>query len=249
MFQPPPMSRPRTAIPALRRGQTSRAAVLRALVEHHEWLVPVSFFPRDRVACAGKVSFGPRSHMPPGELWIFTESATVHAAIAHGAVLGSYVSSVSGTELFELVTDEVRLLRVNPSGYADDLLAFEPESFAELRAWSERIRQERRLLGAAVDAAALRAHPELHVPLLPDGRMIAKPGHEGFAQPGVVCTSLDCYEAFIGALDPSLAAQLKHVVVDGETFVRDMSRQREVDALYFNPFGPAPTRTWARASI
>jgi hypothetical protein len=249
MFQPPPMSRPRTAIPALRRGHASRAAVLRALVEHREWLVPVSFFPRERVATCGKVSFGPRSHMPPGELWIFTETATVHAALAHGAVLGSYVPSIQGTELFGALTDEVRLLRVNPSGYADDLLAFEPESFPELRAWADRVRHEQRLLGTKVDPAALRACPELHVPLLPDGRMIAKPGHDGFAQPGVVCTSLDCYEAFVGALDPGLAAQLRHVVVDGETFLRDMSRQREVDALYFNPFGPAPTRTWSRAAL
>jgi hypothetical protein len=243
------MSRPRTAIPALRRGEASRPVVLRALVEHREWLVPIQFFSREQTATASKVSFGPRSHTPPSELWVFTEAATVHAAIAHGAVLGSYVQSVAGIELFGAITDELRVVRINPSGYADDQLAFEPESYPELRTWASVVRRERELLGAGVDRAALAAHPELHVPLLPDGRMIAKPGHDGYAQPGVVCTSLDCYEAFVGALDPSLATQLRHSVVDGSTFVNEMGRQREVDALYFNPFGPGLCRTWARSAL
>ena len=246
MFQPPPMSRPRTAIPALRRGQASRASTLRALAEHREWLVPVGFFPTETIARAGKVSFGPRSHVPPNELWLFTESATVHAALAHGAVLGSYVPSIPGTELFANLGEPWRVVRVNAGGYDDDLLVFEPETYTELGAWARIVELERLLLGKGLDTSALRAHPELHIPLLPDGRMIAKPGHEGFAQPGVVCTSLDCYEAFVGALDPALSAQLRHVVLDGEHFLGEVARQREVDALYFNPFGPGLSRTCPR---
>ena len=219
------------------------------MAEHREWLVPVSFFPAERVATATKVSFGPRSHVPPHELWIFSESATVHAALAHGAVLGSYVPSIAGTELFAMLGDDVQVLRVNPAGYEDDLHCFEPDAFAELRTWAGTVRNERSVLGGGVDAQALRAHPELHVPVLPDGRMIAKPGHVGFAQPSVVCTSLDCYEAVVGALDPGLAAQLRHVVLDGTRFLEEVARQRDVDALYFNPFGPGVTRTCARSVL
>ncbi|MAC27848.1 MAG: hypothetical protein CMH59_15430 [Myxococcales bacterium] len=248
------MSRPRAQILAHGRGEASVEAVYRSLAEHREWLVPLGFFPRRELAAACKVAFGPRHQIPHAELWVFTEQATATQAVQEGALLGSYILSIPGTRLFAELPEKVDFheLRINAGGFQEDLLRFERAQFDRLARWAALVATEEHLADAKASEEGLREalgrHPEFHVPLMPDGRMVAKPGHDGFAQPGVACTTPDSYTAFVGALDPALAGQLTQRVVDGTGFRQEVARQ-DIDALYLNPFGPGPTRTLPRATL
>lgn len=222
--------------------------VLRSMMEHTEWLVPIAYFEREELQKANKVSFGPRHQVPPVELWLFTEQATAQQAVVQGALLGSYVASVPGHRIFARLPADTELVRVNGGGFEEDLLSFERQAFPMLHQWANTLQLEASLVDPSACGEKLRAHHEFHVPFMPDGRMIAKPGHEGFAQPGVVCTSPDSYEAFVGALEPALAAQLSHAVLDGGG-LRERLGGQEVDALYFNPFGPGRCATLPRSVV
>ncbi len=216
-------------------------------MEHSEWLVPIHFFPQGELQSAHKVAFGPRHQIPPAELWVFSEQGTAQQAFSQGALLGAYVASVPGCRLFRGVPEDITRVKINGGGFDEDLLEFDRAGFDQLSEWAATIDLEASFADPDGNACRerIRKHAAYHVPLMPDGRMIAKPGHGGFAQPGVICTSADNYEAFVGALEPELAAQLTHSIVDGGGLWRELGGQ-EVDALYINPFGPGRTVTLPR---
>lgn len=249
MVTPPPMSQVRALVHAKVRGEVDVDAVLRAAVSHRGWLVPVQHLERGRVQEGYKVSFGPRQQVPVGELWVFSEQATANQAISQGALLGTYLAGMDGTEVFGELHADIQRVRINPGGYPADELAYERgEGFALIGRWAAIVSLERCLaMHAQFDGAVstrLRAHESYHVPLLPDGRFIAKPGHEGFSQPSVVCTSPDSFNAFLNVLEPSLVDQIRRECWNGAALRDELARQ-QVDALYLNPVGPGPTRTWS----
>lgn len=246
------MSIPRALLLAHQRGEASVNQVLRGMMSHKGWLVPVNFFQPEEVRDTYKVAFGPRHQIPHAELWIYTEQGTATYAVQQGALLGAYVTMIPGTVLFQRMPEAAQTLKVNAGGYEEDLLELERVSFDRLALWARTVELEQALDGCAdptIDLqlmAKMRAHPEYHVPLLPDGRMIAKPGEGGFRQPGVVCSSPDSYDVFVAALDEELQQQIQHSIVDGDGLSAELVRQ-EIDAVYLNPFGPGPTLTWPRA--
>ncbi|MEM9071987.1 MAG: hypothetical protein AAGE52_26005 [Myxococcota bacterium] len=252
MIPPPPMSLPRALVLAHRRGEVTTDDLFRGLMAHREWLVPLPCFSSAERRDAQKVSFGPRQHSPPGELWLFSEQGTAHHATTQGAVLGCFLLGVQGTRLFSKLPPDTRVVKINPSGYPEDLLELDAAEFERLQTWAETVALEQDLLRAgnpASDAsllARMHQHPTYYVPLLPDGRMLAKPGEGGFEQPGVVCTSPDSYEVFADALDPSLKSELACTVLTGAELTEEVSRQG-VDAIFLNPFGPGPTAVWPRS--
>ncbi|MBX3249162.1 MAG: hypothetical protein KF901_18430, partial [Myxococcales bacterium] len=139
------MSRARASVLAARRDELPRERMFRVLMEHREWLVPLTALGRDELSRCGKVSFGPRAQTPPGELWVFTETATAQSALSHGAVLGSFVTSVDGARLFGALLGGAEIVRINPAGYPEDLLSFEPGEYAELARWAQLVGREREL--------------------------------------------------------------------------------------------------------
>ena len=255
MIPPPPMSRPRAQVHARARGESSAHSLHRALVEHAQWLVPLQFFRSlhgNAMASERKMSFSPRSSVPPEQLWLFTEQGTAQQASTQGALLGTYVLGVDGVSLFGSLTPEVTSVHINAGGFDGDLLALSGEALDALRAWAGLVHLER---GLAVHAAprhapelagALQAYRTFHVPFFPDGRLIAKAGYEGYRQPVVVCTGPDSYETFVGALDVALQGQVQLRRLDLASLHGEVARQ-DVDALYLNPLGPGPTGLWPRA--
>ena len=246
------MSVPRALLLAHQRGEATVNQVLRGLMAHKGWLVPVSFFEPEEVRDTYKVAFGPRHQIPHAELWIYTEQGTATYAVQQGALLGAYVTMIPGTVLFQRMPEAAQTLKVNAGGYAEDLLELERVSFDRLALWARTVELEQAMAGVGDPTAdlqlmaKLRAHGEYHLALLPDGRMIAKPGEGGYQQPGVVCTSPDSYDTFVEALDETLQQQIRHSIVDGDAFGAEIARQ-DIDAVFFNPFGPGPTLTWPRS--
>ncbi len=245
------MSRPRAAYHAQLRGEVSSEQVLRALMEHPGWLVPLRCFEGDELASARKVCFSPRAQVPVGELWLFTETGTAQQATIQGSSLGTYVAGVPGMVLFQRLQHSAELIRVNPGGWEEDAFSFDAGARPILAAWAKTVQLER-FLGSVAEPgsnasllARLRSHDGYRVPLLPDGRMVARPGHDGFQQPSVVCTSVDSYQAFVALLPPEMANTVHCEVLNGDGLASMVSRQR-IDALYLNPAGPGPTRTLPR---
>lgn len=255
MFPPPPMSRPRAQVHARSRGEASPHALHRALVDHTQWLVPLQFFQSlhgDAMASARKMSFSPRSNVPPEQLWLFTEQGTAQQAATQGALLGTYVIGVDGVSLFGSLPSDVKSVHVNAGGFDGDLLTLDGDALHALRAWARLVHLERGLAAHGDPrqvpelAGALQAYRTYHVPFFPDGRLIAKAGYEGYRQPVVVCTGPDSYETFVGALELALQGQVQLRRLDLASLHGEVARQ-DVDALYLNPLGPGPTGLWPRA--
>ena len=246
------MSRPRAVRLAQRRGEADTNDVLRAFMSHKEWLAPIAIFEGSEVEDARKISLGPRTQVPNDEIWVFSEQGTAIQATRNGTLLGTYVSGVRGDALFRRLPEMASYVVVNGGGFEEDRLDFDRTGFTTLLSWAEAVSVER----AIARSSDPRAEPELlarmralgawYLPLFADGRMIAKAGYGGFAQPSVVCTTADSYAAFVGALDAGLRQQVQRRVVDGEGLCAELTNQGDVDALYLNPFGPGPSVTLPR---
>ncbi|MEM6957780.1 MAG: hypothetical protein AAF645_18945 [Myxococcota bacterium] len=235
------MTRAREARLAHGRGECAEAVVLRAFMEHVEWLAPAWVF--GKRAGGRKVCFDGQHVVPEGELWVFTEAATATHASQSGTRLGTYVAGIPGIELFGALKERAKALRINPGGYAEDELHLAPESYETLGEWASGVAVERvipygegGLSAAAIER--LRAHHHFHLPLFEDGRMISKAGHGGFEQPGVVCVTPDAYDNFEAAIGDELRAQLTRQVIGADALALHLRKQK-IDAVYFNPMGPA----------
>lgn len=238
------MSRPRAARLAFDRGECAEPVVMRAFMEHTEWLAPAWLF--DKATEGRKVCFDGQHVVPEGELWVFTEAATATHASQSGTRLGTYVSGIPGTELFGALMKDSAAVRINPGGYTEDELRFTPDAYGGLTEWATGIAVERGLpyvtegVFSETMIQRLRTHPRYYLPFFSDGRMISKPGYGGFDQPGVLCVTPDAYDAFTGALDETLVEQIEQVIATPEELKQHVEKQK-IDGVYFNPMGPGPS--------
>lgn len=244
----PPMTIARWAILAQRRGEASAHQVLRSLMEHREWWVPLGFFPASDTARMRKTSFGRLHHVPPSELWVFTEAGTACEAHQRGAPVGSFVQSIPGHQLFATLRRRpgIRAVQVNAGGYPEDLLTFAPDAFETLEQWALAIGFER-LLGSSTELsdavlARSKSYEQYLAFMLPDERMLVKAGHDGLAQPGVVCTSQDSADILLETLEDDFRETLRLTTLSAAELRHELERQ-DIDGLVLNPLGPGPQRT------
>ena len=222
------------------RGECTETEVMRAFMEHPEWLAPAWCF--GKRAPGRKVCFDGQHVVPEGEMWVFTESATANHASQSGTRLGTYVGGLPGTELFGVLMPRAKALRINPGGYPEDELYVGEEQYAMFREWAVGVAIERALpwvkgvIGGELLDKMLQ-HERYHLPFFDDGRMISKPGHGGFEQPGVVCVTPDAFAAFEAAVGPELGGKMRLEVVDAEKLAYHLKKQK-IDGVYINPMGP-----------
>ena len=80
--------------------------VLRALMSHRGWFVPLGLFAisgeQNRKADSLLI-LSPENLVPAGQLWVFTDAEAAHLATAKGASLGAYAGGMRGTELFQII--------------------------------------------------------------------------------------------------------------------------------------------------
>ncbi|HEX8186721.1 MAG TPA: hypothetical protein VF586_00090, partial [Pyrinomonadaceae bacterium] len=98
-------------------GRANFNDVMRALVSHRGWFVPLALFGRDGGPdrrADSILMLGAEMLVPPGELWVFTDEEAARLAQAKGASLGTYAGRVAGTELFRAVGPDSQTVRVNP---------------------------------------------------------------------------------------------------------------------------------------
>jgi hypothetical protein len=229
--------------------------VMRALVSHRGWYVPLGFL----AECRGDGSradsvliLSAESQVPPGNLWLFTGEAAARLAQSKGAVLGAYAGRMPGTELFGAVGPEHRTVYINPGSPPSRTWVFQEGSAAEAGGlWAEAVALEESFAGwqrtGEPDVGALAAYRAFLLYNHASGPVITLPNQGGMSNPAAAFTAPDCADAFLSALSEEQRAQLRPVTIDGKSLLGNPPHG--IDGLLFNPFGPGATYALSFSSI
>src|SRR5262249_31184708 len=126
---------PREILRAYAEKRAHAEEVMRVLVEHDGWHVPLHVLGRNVVD--GLVVYADEFSVPAEAALVFTdrEGADTFAAKHGGTPLGVYASGISGVELFELLASDrpeckrLRELRVNEAGPPGDFWYMSASTF------------------------------------------------------------------------------------------------------------------------
>ena len=238
---------PAQVLAAYGAGEADMHDVMRALVSHRGWYVPLGFL----AECRGDGSradsvliLSNESQVPPGNLWLFTDEAAALLAQSKGAVLGAYAGRMPGTELFGAVGPEHRTVYVNPGSTPTRTWVFQEGSAAEAGGlWAAAVALEesfaRWQMTGEPDLSALEDYPGFVLYNFASGPVVTLPNQGGMSNPAAAFTTPDCAGAFLRLLGEEQRAQLRQVTIDGKSLLENLPRG--IDGLLFNPFGPGAT--------
>lgn len=237
-----------TALSTLERfaaKQASTHEVMRALASHPDYFVPIGFAPLlHRNEFERIVMLSEKGGPPQGELYVFTDEACLD--LVSKQPLGSFVTPVSGIELFCALEDELGKLKVNPGGKLEHFWFMGGDAIGLARLWGRAIRLETLLANPARSKeglhAALRTFEAYTIMALPNGAVATAVGlggpstplRTGFQNPAMVFTSPDSFERVL-AQAPQL--QPRHL---GAQELFELLPRAGVDGIAFNPMGPGP---------
>lgn len=238
---------PADVLAAYGAGQASTDDVMRALVSHRGWFVPIGFFAGcrgDGAKADSVLILSSESQAPPGNLWLFTDEGAARLAQSKGVSLGAYAGRMSGTELFGAVGGEHRTVYVNPGLPRERTWVFQEGSAAEVGGlWAEAVALEESFVGwqaaGAPDLDALEAYRAFMLYNFASGPVVTLPGRGGLSNPAAAFTAPDCAAAFLGLLSEEQRGQLRSVTIDGSSLLANLPSG--IDGLLFNPFGPGAT--------
>jgi hypothetical protein len=141
-----PLSDPVRVLTDYSQKRAGANEVMRALAGHKGWLAPALMFVQaegqDLFLDSPVVLFGTETHLPPGELWVFTDRTAAERAQAVGAQLGLYAADIAGTELFGKIDPGLQIVRVNPYSPAEQGWQFLQGGFEFAKLWAEVIALE-----------------------------------------------------------------------------------------------------------
>lgn len=238
---------PADVLAAYGAGQADANDVMRALVSHRGWLVPIDFFAQcrgDGARADSVLLLSNESQAPPGNLWLFTDEGAARLAQSAGASLGAYAGRMSGTELFGAIGREQQTVYVNPGSPRERTWVFQEGSAAEVGSlWAEAVALEESFAGweaaGAPDLGALEGYRAFVLYNFASGPVVTLPGRGGLSNPAAAFTTPDCARAFLGLLSDEQREQLRAVTIDGRSLLA--SPPSGIDGLLFNPFGPGAT--------
>jgi hypothetical protein len=241
-----------TALTTLERfaaKQASSHEVMRALASHPAYFVPIGFAPVlgrnqfDRI-----VMLSEKGGPPQGELYVFTDESCLELVGAQP--LGSFVTPVSGIELFCALEPKLGKLKVNPGGTLEHFWFVGAEALPLARLWGRAVRLETLLAtpsksnkapgGDGVGRrtglhAALRTFEAYTILVHPNDAVATAQGMGGFKNPAMVFTSPDSFERVQAQAPGTRAAHL-----DAKALFELLPRAG-VDGIVFNPMGPGPS--------
>lgn len=211
--------------------------VMRALVSHEQWFVPLGFAPSlgrsefDRI-----VSLGKNGAPPPGELYLFTDESCLDLVAKEP--LGGFVHPVTGLELFCALDEAWVKVKVNPGGPIEHFWFIAKDAIPLARRWGQALRLEALLAdpqrSRAGLFAALRSFDGFSVLAHANGGVATAVGMEGFRNPAMVFTSPDSLERMAAHAPGTDAVHLD------ATQLFELLPRAGVDGLVFNPMGPGP---------
>lgn len=230
-----------TALTTLERfaaKQASTHEVMRALAAHPAYFVPIGFAPVlgrnqfDRI-----VMLSEKGGPPQGELYVFTDESCLDLVGAQP--LGSFVTPVSGIELFCALEPKLGKLKVNPGGTLEHFWFVGAEALPLARLWGRAVRLETLLATPSKSKeglhAALRTFEAYTILVHPNDAVATAQGLGGFRNPAMVFTSPDSFERV-----QAQAPGTRTVHLDAKALFELLPRAG-VDGIAFNPMGPGPS--------
>jgi hypothetical protein len=167
---------------------------------------------------------------------VFTDEACLD--LVSKQPLGSFVTPVSGIELFCALESRVGKLKVNPGGGLEHFWFIGAEAVPLARLWGRAVRLEALLAHPSRSKeglhAALRTFEAYTILALPNGAVATAVGLGGFQNPAMVFTSPDSFERML-AQAPHL--EPRHL---GARELFELLPRAGVDGIAFNPMGPGP---------
>lgn len=128
---------------------------MQALVDHEGWLVPIGWamtvLGRDRCEMVHLETGEPT--FPPGQLWVFTDAdalARAREALAGKVALGTYVSPVTGIDVFGRLLDGI-VLEINPGLPREETFFAQGPAIMATRILGQSVGLSRALAGNADD--------------------------------------------------------------------------------------------------
>jgi hypothetical protein len=230
---------------AYSEGRAGMDEVVRALVSHREWLVPLGFAAQgveQSLRVDGMMILSAESQMPADELWVFTDQPAVLAAQAKGARLGTYAGGFAGTELFRKIGAGVKTVRVNPGSAREQTWMFQDGGGIEAaRAWADAVALEESFAAweqsGEPDINAVKSYRGFLTFDHESGPIITLPNQLGMKNPAVAFTAPDCADTFLSKLTEEQRASFVRRTIDGATLF-ERAPQLGIDGLIFNVFGP-----------
>lgn len=232
-----------TALSTLARFAAKQATpheVMRALASHPGYFVPIGFAPTlGRSEFERIVMCSEKGGPPAGELYVFTDEACLD--LVSRQPLGSFVTPVSGIELFCALPEEagpLTKLKVNPGGDLAHFWFVGAEALPLARLWGRAVRLETLLANPAMPKAALyaalRTFEAYTILVHPNDAVATAQGLGGFQNPAMVFTSPDSFERMQTQAPGTRAVHL----AARELF--ELLPRAGVDGIAFNPMGPGP---------
>lgn len=220
--------------------------VMRALVSHRNWQVPLTMFAQaggeQNRRIDGMMILSTEAQITPGELWVFTDRDAVFRAQAAGALLGAYAGGMHGTELFRSIPPHTNLVRVNPGSPREMTWAIQDGGGIEAGViWADAVAFEDSFeqweqAGVPDKTAFVNYRAFLtfdHV----TGPVITLPNQGGMSNPAAAFTTPDCAEMFLREIGEEQSAQLKQVTIAGHILL-EKAPVLGIDGLIINFFGP-----------
>jgi hypothetical protein len=233
---------------AYSEGRANMNDVVRALVSHHGWLVPLEFAAQgvEQTRSVDSMEIlSTEAQMPSDELWIFTDQKAAYLAQAKGAQLGTYAGGIAGTELFRKIGAEIKTVRVNPGSPREQTWIFQDGGGIEAaQIWADAIALEESFAqwqqAGEPDIKAVKNYRGLLMFDHASGPVITLPNQFGMSNPAVAFTAPDCADMFLSKLGEAQRASFLRVTIDGESLLKKVP-QLGIDGLIFNVFGPGAT--------
>jgi hypothetical protein len=218
---------PREALRAFAKKTLSIDAVMRVLVEHDGWHVPMHLLARNVVEQV--VMYASELERPVEIALVFTdrEGADAFAEKFGGKNLGVYVANVSGVELFEQLasdrpeTKSIKELRVNPGGPKDETWFMGATTFAISAQLSQAVALERAIARAQETKSAagltqtLIDFPHWVLAAGKSDRSFMRVPIPGKGEHVVLFTALDRKDVLLDAVQPEMRAQIGFVTLSG----------------------------------
>lgn len=230
-----------SVLPTLERFAAKQASpheVMRALASYADYFVPISFAPTlGRSEFERILMVSPSGGPPPGELYVFTDEACIDALGKQP--LGSFVTPVSGIELFCALPDGLKKFKVNPGGKLEHFWFVGEDAIPLARLWGRAVRLEALLANPSRSKeglhAALRTFEAYTILVDPNGAVATARGLGGYTNPAMVFTSPDSFEK---VLTEAPQMQPRHL---GARELFELLPRAGVDGIAFNPLGPGST--------
>ena len=246
---------PARVLEAYGAGRANANDVMRALVGHRGWFVPLGFFAEcrgDGSKADGVLILSAEAQTPPGELWLFTDDEAARLAQSKGASLGAYASRMAGTEMFRAIGPQYPTVWVNPGSPRERTWIFQEGSAADVGGlWAEAVALEESFVEwgrtGEPDSDALAGYRAFVLYNHASGPVITLPNQAGMSNPAAAFTAPDCADLFLSKLGAEQSALMRQVTIDGKRLLENPPLG--TDGLLFNIFGPGASYALAFKSL